>query len=276
MSYAASRPPRSQFGLRGMDEANPTPGFRGLQGEGARRGDDPKRTLMLTLAALGAGGAALYFFAGDNRIAEGAPQVFADVAQCVSSGLYPGGVCEVQWNEANKLHQQAAPDYATMAACEDKHGAGRCMRPAIPEDPERSTRYIPAMSGYFFGNTGAGPQRGVPLYRFASEGENEFHVAELKPKTNDELNDRAFADSNEKPGSGPASRSLLIIPTASALTGGAPRPAVAGASPAGAAFAPSAAGASAGMGAPATPSPTAAPASRGGFGASAHGAGSGG
>lgn len=277
MSYAASRPPRPQFGLRGMDGANPSPSFRALQGEGSRRGDDPKRTMILTLAALGAGGVALYFFAGDSRIAEGAPQVYTDVAQCVASGLYPGGVCEVQWNEANKLHQIAAPDYASMSACEDKHGAGRCMKPAVPEDPQRSSRYIPVMAGYFFGNTAAGAQRGVPLYNFASEGPKEFHVAELKPKSAEDPVDKAsLANRDEKSGSG--SRSLIMIPAAIALPGMTPRTPAAGLAPS-APSAPSAAspaGAAAAPGAAARPAAApagtaAAPAARGGFGMSAHG-----
>lgn len=290
MSYIDSRAPRSHFGLRGQAGGAASPSFKSLQGgdAAAREADNTKRTTAITLAVLGAGAVGLYFYARSGGIPEGTPQVFTTVEQCVLSGTHGNGVCEAQWNEASRVHDRAAPAYDSMAACEQAHGGGKCIRPATPEDAARAAKYIPMMGGYFFGRTADGTFRGVPLYNMAADGPANFRVAELQPKapeaepvaaasrggleqlsggklagTETNLEDKAQGENR----SGSSRTTILFIPGASA------------AAPAAAAAAAGAAGAR-GMTNPArpmgaAPSAAPAPATRGGFGTSAR-AGSGG
>ena len=179
MSNAIMRAPRSQFGLRGLEGGSLAPSFQNLQGEALRReASNNKRTMMITLGALGLGSVGLYFFASGGGVPASTPRVFESVAACVAAGAHENGVCETQWNEASKVHDRGAPVFATIAACETAHGSGKCVHPKTPEDEERAKKYIPIMTGYFFGQTPQGTFKGVPLYTELSEGPNSYRVAE--------------------------------------------------------------------------------------------------
>jgi uncharacterized protein YgiB involved in biofilm formation len=216
-SYANTRPSRAHFGLRGND-GTPSPAYaKALQGEAAKReGDNTKRTLVLTLAALGAGSAGLYFIANTGGPTIETPRIYTSVADCVAARIQPAASCEQQWNAANVVHQRGAPDYATMDACEKEHGRGKCTNPLTPDDAARSAKYIPMMSGYFFGKAPQGSFTGVPLYTLVREGPNSYRIAEIRPKEPQEAAEPQKAASEEK-GNGGTSRSLLVIPAAAAL-----------------------------------------------------------
>ncbi len=144
MSNATMRAPRSQFGLRGLEGGAQAPVFQNLQGEALRReASNNKRTLMITLGALGVGSVGLYFLASSGGVPASTPRVFENVAACVAAKVHENGVCETQWNEASRVHDRGAPEFATIAACEAAHGAGKCVHPNTPEDAERAQKYIP-------------------------------------------------------------------------------------------------------------------------------------
>ncbi len=239
---------------------------------------DNKRTLAITLVAMGAGAAGLYYLAGTNGTVSSAPQVFTSVSQCNAAKIHPSGVCEAQWNQAQKVHNIAAPAYENSEACQTAHGPGSCSALAQNEDPARAGKFIPVMAGYFFGTTPEGTFKGVPLYSTVKDGPNQYHVAEVAPKAAADPYDKPNEKKSESSGSG--SRSLIFIPAIIPARASAPAAAAAAARPA-TAFTGSAgspANATPGAAAPAAASPaTAKPAAantttRGGLGASARSA----
>ena len=275
MSYVEARPPRSNFGMRGVGE-NAAPSFAALKGDTvSREGDARKRTMAIALAVCGAGAVGIYMFGGASAVPAGTPQIFASVGQCVSAGAQPAGTCEAQWNEANRVHDRGAPAYANMAQCETVHGSGKCVKPATPDDPERAQKYIPMMSGYFFGQTANGLFKGVPLYTTVKDGNGKYHIAEVRPKV-DEFGNPVTADSKPREGQR-VMPSILFIPAIAAPAANAGAAAARSAATGAAAGAAAAAANPAANAAPraATPAAGAAPAARGGFGASASAAGAG-
>lgn len=294
MSYGSSPAPRANFGLRGHDGSAVPALARGLGGEAAKReADNMKRTMVLTLVALGAGSAGLYFFANSGGPTADTPRVYKSVVDCVSARIQPAGACEQQWNAANLVHQKGAPDYASMEVCEKQHGAGKCVKPATPEDAERASRYIPIMSGYFFGKAPQGTFQGVPLYSILSDGAERYRVAEIRPKEPvDPVNslEKSKTAGNGEGGQGGTSRTLLFIPglaigatgpaaapAAAAAPANAARPGAMPASPTSPAATPANTAPRAQMGNPAAATkPAATTTSRGGLGSAARSASAGG
>lgn len=209
-----SRLPRPHFGLRGQNGAPPPVFGKGSPAEVARRnGENSKRTMMLTVGAFGAGMVGLYYFANSGGPTPDTPRIYANVADCVAARIQPAGSCEQQWNVANQVHQQGAPAYPTRAACEQIHGAGKCAHPATPDDEARASKFIPVMSGYFFGRTAQGTFKGVPLYVVLSDGAGRYRIAEIPAK---EAETEPARTASSDPGGG-VNRNLLVAPAAAAI-----------------------------------------------------------
>ena len=102
-----------------------------------------KRSSIVTLLALGAGGIVLYSLAGEKQpdIPEGG-KAYASIAECETGGDLSREQCAKSWDDALTAHEKTAPKYTSLADCEAAHGVGQCATPRHGE----AGSYIPLMA----------------------------------------------------------------------------------------------------------------------------------
>jgi len=123
------------------------------------------RTIALTIL-----GAAAFTLAGCREEQIDA-QAYPDLASCKAAvdleGLLTSQQCDTAFAEAQLLHQEAAPRYASLAVCEEQHGEGACGSEAEATGGS-SGIFMPLLAGYLIGNALAG-RTGMaaaqPMYR---------------------------------------------------------------------------------------------------------------
>lgn len=175
-----SVPPRSHFGTRGMDagafDKRPQPRSKRGASAGDWDGSDKKRTMAMTLVAVGAGAFGLWAFtaAGSTKDAHG--KIYASAGECASDGALARADCESEWRRSLVLHTDYAPTYASVASCEASHGEGKCVPATGSRDPDRRGVYIPAMSGYVMGKLLSGGYQSAPLYKLKADEKHKHRM----------------------------------------------------------------------------------------------------
>lgn len=109
-----------------------------------------KRSSIITLLVLGAGGVFLYSLAGEKR-SEDMPEggkAYKSLAECEAGGDVTKADCAKGWDDALTAHEKTAPTFTSLAACETEYGAGKCGT------PRNSTAgsYIPTMAAIMIGS----------------------------------------------------------------------------------------------------------------------------
>ncbi|WKE66290.1 DUF1190 domain-containing protein [Gallaecimonas kandeliae] len=108
--------------------------------------------------------------------------VFKSVDQC--AGYYDRSNCEQQFKQAEKVSEQTAPRYTSLAACEADFGAGHCATPDQQQQQQYHSggSFMPMMMGFMAGQM-LGGSRNVqtqPLYR-SKDDPNTYRTAQNVP-----------------------------------------------------------------------------------------------
>lgn len=109
-----------------------------------------KRSSLITLLALGAGGVFMYSLAGEKR-SEDVPEggkAYASMAECEAGGDVSRADCAKGWDDALTTHEKSAPKFTSIAACEAEYGEGKCTTPRAGT----SGSYIPTMAAIMIGS----------------------------------------------------------------------------------------------------------------------------
>ncbi len=180
-----SVPPRSHFGTRGVDmsalDRRPVPKSK-RPAPSDRDGSDKKRTMAMTLVAVGAGAFGLWAFAASGSTKDAHGKIYSSVGECAHDGALALAECQSEWRRSLALHADYAPVYPTVQACVAAHGEGKCIPATESRDAERRKSYIPTMSGYFMGKLITGGYQSAPLYKLkADEGHKHRMTAAPEP-----------------------------------------------------------------------------------------------
>ena len=109
-----------------------------------------KRSAVVTLLALGAGGVFLYSLAGEKR-SDSPPEggkAYTSLEQCETGGDISKEDCGKSWNDALDTHEKTAPKYTSIADCEKEYGEGKCTTPRSGA----SGSYFPTMAAIMIGS----------------------------------------------------------------------------------------------------------------------------
>lgn len=179
--------PRAHFGTRGV-EAKPGSAAAAQAKRhpaAATRDDgDGKRSMIMTLVAVGAGafGVWAFFNSGTTKSAHG--KIYASVDQCIAGGVLSRAECMARWKDAQALHEQKAVRYSSQAECEKVHGEGRCG----PVQGSRTTVgvfFIPRMTGYVMGRLRNGSYQAAPLFQNKADGNNRYRMTAVPKPVSD-------------------------------------------------------------------------------------------
>lgn len=112
-----------------------------------------KRSAKINLVLLGSASMMALMLAGCNDDDEKVDMVnFNNPAEC--SAVYDATSCDLAWDQAKKSHQDTAPKYSSMQACESIHGGCQQTTSGGP--------WIPLIAGYMVGRMMNTPA--VPTY----------------------------------------------------------------------------------------------------------------
>jgi len=115
----------------------------------ARRRSRHVSVLLLGATALAAGGCG-----EDYQTAEA--EIFPNTEACIAD--YRPEECETARRQAEQLHLQTAPRFATRAECEQALGADACQEmPVAQANGGMSNVFVPAMMGFMLGRMMSGP-----------------------------------------------------------------------------------------------------------------------
>lgn len=123
--------------------------------------------------ALGIVGVAAFALAGcreETVEAEAFPDLQSCEAAAAKDGLFPAADCEAAFQEATRLHVEAAPRYDSLEVCEGEHGKGACGSEDQVANTGSGSIFMPLLAGYLIGNAlggRGGLSAGQPLYRTA-------------------------------------------------------------------------------------------------------------
>lgn len=109
-----------------------------------------KRSSIITLLVLGAGGVFVYSLAGEKR-SEAMPEggkAYTSLAECETGGDVSKADCAKGWDDALDTHEKTAPKFTSLTACEAEYGAGKC---AVPRHGE-TVSYMPTMAAMMLGS----------------------------------------------------------------------------------------------------------------------------
>ncbi|MCA1776167.1 MAG: DUF1190 domain-containing protein [Paracoccaceae bacterium] len=97
---------------------------------------------------------------------------YPDLQSCVNDasdgGIFTAQDCETAFSEAETLHVESAPRYATLDVCEEQHGEDACGTEATATQGGSGGIFMPLMAGYLIGNMlggRAGMSAAQPLYK---------------------------------------------------------------------------------------------------------------
>ncbi|EKE73708.1 DUF1190 domain-containing protein [Gallaecimonas xiamenensis] len=107
-------------------------------------------------------------------------EVFKSVDQC--AGYYDRSNCESTFSEAEKNHEQTAPRYTSLQACEADFGSGQCSTPDQQYHGGGGGFFMPAMMGFMAGQMLNGSRQvpPQPLYR-SKDDPNTYRTAQNVP-----------------------------------------------------------------------------------------------
>ena len=131
-----------------------------------------KRSSIVTLLAVGAGGIVLYSLAGEKRggVPDGG-KAYASITECETGGDLTKEQCAKSWDDALTAHEKTAPKYTSLAECEQAHGVGQCAAPRHGD----GNSYIPLMAAVMMSSLwlrqGYQP---APLLRRRGDGQGQF------------------------------------------------------------------------------------------------------
>ncbi len=132
-----------------------------------------KRSRSVKLVAMGTG---LLLVAGCDE-----PKVdtalFESVKQCTSLG-FSQQECEANYRNAQQMHVDVAPKYASRADCEADFGAEKCET-APQRTQSGGSVFMPLMAGYMMGSLLGGGASAQPLYRSSADS-TSFRNADNK------------------------------------------------------------------------------------------------
>lgn len=118
-----------------------------------------KRSAAITITIMAAAGLAACEPAVDVSS-------FQNVAACVASGQFSAGQCQSNFDEAERVHRESAPKFASRDDCEDEFGAGSCGEaPPSASGGGGGSAFMPFLMGYMMGNSGGSSVAAQPLYR---------------------------------------------------------------------------------------------------------------
>lgn len=138
-------------------------------GDGASR----KRTLVISLLALGAGAVSVGNFTGAGSGPRTDTRTYKNITECEAERLLTPAECVTNFQQARMSHEKAAPVFAQQNDCEKEFGAGQCARPS---DPSRANTWIPAMAAYLVGRRAAGGYQAAPMFRRPGDPRDEYRL----------------------------------------------------------------------------------------------------
>lgn len=145
------------------------PAAKGRDGSG-RKGGGRKRTLVVSLLALGAGAVTIGAFMESDEKTDN--RIYKTVEQCKKEQFVSADECSRQFDAARVAHEKNAPLFPEKASCEQEYGEGNCKR---PETSHASNRYyIPAMAGYLMGRRANGGYQSAPLFRKRGDASGQY------------------------------------------------------------------------------------------------------
>lgn len=182
-----SVPPRQNFGMRGVDLSaqNRAPISKRRGKTPANDGEDSKRTIAMTLVAVGAGAFGLWAFTATGGPKDVHGKIYRNAAHCSSDGSIAGNECQDLWRKAKVVHNSHAPAYDTKLKCEAVHDAGQCIQPADAKEAERRTKFIPRMAGYVMGKLALGRYQAAPLYKLKDDEPSKYRMSAVPPPETD-------------------------------------------------------------------------------------------
>ncbi|MDO5606628.1 MAG: DUF1190 domain-containing protein, partial [Paracoccus sp. (in: a-proteobacteria)] len=103
---------------------------------------------------------------------------FPDVESCITEAqrgslFFTEADCRAQFAEAQQIHEETAPRYASLELCEQEHGAGNCGGEQSAQGGSGgSSIFMPLLMGYMIGSMlgGRGGVQSQPLVRNAQGG----------------------------------------------------------------------------------------------------------
>jgi uncharacterized protein YgiB involved in biofilm formation len=193
---STSVPPRSSFGLRGIEEepVNPIGRKSWRKGKTASKdAGDAKRSAAMTLVAIGAGAFGVWAFAtaGNGKDAHG--KIFDSPQACARHGAIDASRCQSLWTESLRLHTNQAPNYSTKAKCEEIYGLNKCELAAGAKDPARRETYIPRMIAYTMGRLAFGGYQAAPLFKRRTDAPMQYRMSAAPEPVTDNQGRRVSA-----------------------------------------------------------------------------------
>ena len=140
-------------------------------------GGNRKRTIGITLLALGAGAVTIGTFSGTGN--SDRPKTFRSPEACQADASIPADECRATYVQALSAHERSAPAYQNRETCEKEYGAGQCVTPSA--NSGRASMFIPLMAGYMIGRAGANRFQAAPLYRRPGDPDGEFRQSAAFP-----------------------------------------------------------------------------------------------
>ncbi len=184
----------SQMSSRGRPpgpETPPPPGGR-------------KRTIAITLLAVGAGAVTIGAFSGLGSSSGDAQRTYKDIASCEAEKIIPADECRRNFTQAWSAHERSFQPYQSRDVCEKDYGAGNCTSPTTAG---QASLFIPLMAGYMIAQR-AGAYQAAPLYRRPGDPDGEFRQSAAFP----------FAASSSSSSSSSSSRGFSSSSTGSSST----------------------------------------------------------
>jgi len=139
-------------------------------GDGASR----KRTLVVSLLALGAGAVTIGNFTGAGTGPRTDTRTYRSITECEADRLLSSAECVTNFQQARASHERSAPVYAQQNDCEKEFGPGQCVRPS---DPARASTWIPVMAAYLVGRRAAGGYQAAPMFRRPGDPRDEYRLS---------------------------------------------------------------------------------------------------
>lgn len=154
-----------------------SPGQKQPTAQPPEPGDGRKRTIAITLLALGAGAVTIGMFSG--RSSSNSLRTYRDVASCEAGKPDSSVNCRETFTQALNSHERSAPGFSARENCEKEYGTGNCVQPS--PNSGRSNVFIPAMAGFLLGQRASGGFQSAPLYRRPGDPEGEFRQSAAFP-----------------------------------------------------------------------------------------------
>jgi uncharacterized protein YgiB involved in biofilm formation len=140
----------------------------------SEQGGGRKRTMVITLLALGAGAVTVGNLTGAGSTRGTDQRTYRSVAQCEEEKLLSPQECVANFVQARQMHERAAPAFNSRTDCEREYGPGMCVPPS--SESGRTNTYIPLMAAYLIGRRAAGGYQPAPMYRRPGDPQDEYRL----------------------------------------------------------------------------------------------------